>query len=710
MWRTPRNRRLPWPGYISEAWLHLIKSMGKTEGTAAGAHTLVPIETESSGFAASEAEESGVTPSSTSKEASDGGKGFAYPTKPFTSWSEDDFPNKPEHGRRGVNKILGLYTDARKALFKKRPLADNIEPICCDGVAGLFGLLFFLLVDVAYVVYACFYEGLDKDGDVHLLWMSVVLWLVILVKMARRLVRLARTKGGCWRVFAPMSRLYHSVLNGLVRLLTAPWRAVWSHVSGDEVTIQRRKDLTKNIIAAVIMLGFAAFCITYYVIMVNVENLISLSGIGLLVLISIALSRFPDKINWQPVLICFFIQLFLAFITLKTHAGYVTFDFLGKRMAEFLENSQAGSRFVFGSLECFAFSVLPMVIFFSSFTAVCFHLGIIQLIIDKPSKLATKFIKTTGPETLNAIANIFFSMTEAPLITRPYLPMSTNSELHAMIVNGFASIAGSVLAAFISFGIPANHLLISCILSAPAALAVSKIMYPETKMSPLANSEISLKMKSPYNSALEAAMVGAMEAIPICAGIVANLIALLSLYNFLNRILIWLGRRVSLQFDLTFEVIFSYVLWPIAVTMGVPIADALKVAELIGVKIFLNEFAAYQRLGLILQNRVLLAERNTSLPINYLPNGDWRFTLKNGTTVIATYGALFTEKAQVLSTYALCGFANIGSVGIFLGAMIAILPQRRVDLTNMIVYGMIGGNIACFLTGCFAGLFYDKFV
>ncbi|KAL5970976.1 Solute carrier family 28 member 3 [Taenia solium] len=648
--------------------------MEETKETTASDHTLVPIDNKSPSDTASEGRSSDATPLSKSNEPSDGNKGLDHLEKPFTCWSEDNFPNKPEQGRRGVNKVLGLYTDARTALFKKRPLTDDAEPICCDGVAGLFGLLFLLLVDIAYVAYACFYEGLDKDGDVHLLWMSVILWFVILVKMARRLVRLARLKGGCWKVFAPMERLYHYVLNGLTRLLTAPWRAIWNHVSGDEATIQRRKDLVKNI---------HRYCDSLRLLRIT-------------------------AINWEPVLICLFFQLFFAFITLKTHAGYVTFEFLGKRVAEFLENSQAGSRFVFGSLNCFAFTVLPVVIFFSSFMAVCFHLGIVQLIIDKPSKIATKFLKTTGPETLNAIANIFFSMTEAPLITRPYLPMSTNSELHAMIVNGFASIAGSVLAAFISFGVPPNHLLIACIISAPAALAISKIMYPETKISPLANSEISFKMKSPYNSALEAAMIGAMDAVPICAGITANLIAFLSIYNFFNRILVWLGRRVSLQFDLTFEVIFSYVLWPIAVTMGVPIADALKVAELIGVKMFLNEFAAYQRLGVIIKNMELLADRNTSLPIDYLPNGDWNFTLKNGTTVIATYGALFTEKAKVLCTYALCGFANIGSIGIFLGAMVTILPQRRADLTKMILNGMIGGNIACFLTGCFSGLFYDE--
>ncbi|KAH9284200.1 Sodium/nucleoside cotransporter 2 [Echinococcus granulosus] len=386
-----------------------------------------------------EAEKSDITFTLTNNEPSDGYKEFRYSEKPFTSWIEDDFPNKPDGGRRGVNKVLGLYADAQKALFKKRPFADDTEPICCDGVVGLLGFLFLLLVDIAYVIYACLCKGLDRGRDVHLLWLSVIFW----------------------------PRHY--------------------------CTICLRR------IMAAIMLGFTASCTTYYVIMVNVVNLTSLSGISLLLLISIALSKFLDKINWQPVLNCFFLQLLVAFLTLKTHAGYVTFDFLGKRMAEFLENSLAGSRFVFGASDCFAFS------------------------------------------------------TEAPLITRSYSAMSTNSELHAMIFNGFTSIAGPVLAAFISSGVPPNHLLIACIISAPAALAVSKIIYPETKISPVASSEFSLKLKSPYNSVLEAAMVNAMEAVPICAGITANLIAFLSIYNFFNRILIWLGKCGCLEFDLTFE-------------------------------------------------------------------------------------------------------------------------------------------------------------
>ncbi|CDI97497.1 sodium:nucleoside cotransporter 2 [Echinococcus multilocularis] len=316
---------------------------------------------------------SDVTFTLTDNEPSDGYKEFSYPEKPFTPWIEDDFPNKPDGGRRGVNKVLELYADAQKALFKKRPFADDTEPICCEGVVGLLGFLFLLLVDIAYVVYACLYKGLDRDRDVHL-WLSVIFWFVVLEANGR---------------------------------------------------ISRKQS------------GWVSICV------------------------------------W------------------------------------------------------------------------C--IGLFRL--------------------------LYRSSTDCSA-------MSTNSELHAMIFNGFASITGPVLSAFISSGVPPNHLLIARIISPAAALAVSKIIYPETKISPVASSEFSLKLKSNYNSVLEAAMVGAMEAVSIYAGITANLIAFLSICNFFNRILIWLGKCACLEFDLTFKVIFSYVLWPIVITMGVPMVDALKVAKI----------------------------------------------------------------------------------------------------------------------------------
>nr|CDS33868.1 solute carrier family,broadly selective sodium nucleoside [Hymenolepis microstoma] len=617
--------------------------------------------------------------------------------KQFELWDQNDFPDKPQERICGLNMILQKYASAREAIFESR-----VE----EGVLASLCLLLLLLLDVAFVAFICVTRKLQDPENVTLLWLSAIFWLVILFKLARRLARLGEQRSGCCRMFSKVAKLCSKIWRGSKRGLKAPWRRIWRNIIGNEDEVKRKKSVVKITLSFLFMGGFTLFCLIYYV---KQENLISLSGIVILVISSLLLSRHPGRVNWRPVLCCLFLQMFFSFITLKTQFGYHIFDFIGRKISTFLDHANSGATFVFGNLQCFAFSVLPVIIFFSAFMSVLFYLGIIQVLIEGPSAVAAKFLQTTGPETLNAIANILVSMNEAPLITRPYLPLSTNSELHAIFVNGFASISGSVMAAFIKYGIPANHLLIACVISAPAALAISKIMYPETKVSLLANTKLDLKLQSPYNNVLEAAMVGAMDAVPICAGIVANLIAFLSIYSFFNGILCWLGKRAGLAFDLTFESIFSYVLWPMTFTMGVPYDDSLKVAELIGLKTFLNEFVAYNRLGIIINDTSMYNARNDSFSVKYLSNGGISFVMGANTTVTANYGVLLSEKAKVIATYALCGFANIGSIGISLGVMGTMLPQRRKDLSSMVIYAMIGGNFACLLTGCFAGLFYEKY-
>ncbi|VDN09082.1 unnamed protein product [Dibothriocephalus latus] len=344
-------------------------------------------------------------------------------------------------------------------------------------------------------------------------------------------------------------------------------------------------------------------------------------------------------------------QFILGLITLRTKAGYNFFKFLGEMMSTFLKNTAEGSGFVFGDLPHFGFTVLPVVIFFSSFISILFHLGVISILIEKPSALAKKVMGTTGPETLNAIANMFVGMTEAPLITRPYLHLMTGSELHAIMVNGFASVAGSVLAAYIKFGVSPHDLMIACVMSAPAGLAISKILHPETKRAPLAS------LKS-------------LESVKI-------------LYRFMNGLLTWFGERAQIPTPLTFELIFSYLLWPVAFTMGVPQEDCFKVAELIGVKMMLNEFAAYK-----------------SLVTGHLLNASYNFL---------STACFQSDRAVLIVTYCLCGFANIGSIGIMLGSMVTMLPHRRNELSGMVLSAMIGGTVACFLTGSFAGKLFAPF-
>ncbi|VDN09339.1 unnamed protein product [Dibothriocephalus latus] len=349
----------------------------------------------------------------------------------MTEWTGEDFPRKKFKIHNGLNTILQSYADCRRKIFgyqKHHDIDDSeateddlkaetveydtvdMEDVCCDGTAGISGLIFILLIDIAYVAYATVCNQLATEDDIRLLWLSVIVWLFILVKVYRRLARLGRRRGGC---FAPFNSCQRAVNKGWKRFLyccQAPWHACWARANGSEKSVRRKKRLTINIIVITLMLSFVLLCLIFFVILKDFRNLISISGMILLILLCVAISWNPGSINWQPPLVGLFIQLLFAVLTLQTRAGFLAFQFLGDRMAQFLENSLAGSNLLFADYDCFAFKVLPVLIFFSSFISVMFHLGIISILIDKPSIVVTKLMGTTGPETLNAIANMFVSM------------------------------------------------------------------------------------------------------------------------------------------------------------------------------------------------------------------------------------------------------------------------------------------------------------
>ncbi|BHF72584.1 hypothetical protein SprV_0401565200 [Sparganum proliferum] len=639
--------------------------------------------------------------------------------KPVELWTADDFPERTRSAPRGFDRLLQGYADIRRRIFTSEESRRRVEKtvsvrdekatgsIRCSGIPGLCVLLGLLLVSLLYVAYCCHVSSIADTQTKRLLGLAAVLWFGLLVAIFRRLVHQGHVHGGCFAFFSKFSSWLSDNWSKTRRWLKTSWIDLWSRGKcGKNAKAKWKLCVQICIISAMILV--VCLCLLFFVILVDYRNLISLSGVILNLLFCIVISRHPGKINWQPVLVGLFLQFVLGLVTLRTKAGYEFFEFLGEMMKKFLRNSAAGSSFVFGDLSPFGFTVLPVVIFFSSFISILFHLGIISILVEKPSRLAKKVMGTTGPETLNAIANMFVGMTEAPLITRPYLHHMTGSELHSIMVNGFASVAGSVLAAYVKFGVSAHHLLIACVMSAPAGLAVSKVLYPETKRAPLSSLRSLESVKIKYANIVEAAMAGAMDAVPIVAGIAANLIAFLSLYQFMNNLLIWFGECAQMPTPLTFELIFSYLLWPVAFTMGVPQEDCFKVAELIGVKMMLNEFAAYKNLGKLIDNQALFRQRNTSEPYTVLPAGDWRVMMGNGSFVILKGGTLLTNRAVIIGTYCLCGFANIGSVGIMLASMVTMLPHRRKELTGMVLSSMIGGTVACFLTACFAGLFYNE--
>ncbi|XP_013421719.1 solute carrier family 28 member 3 [Lingula anatina] len=444
----------------------------------------------------------------------------------------------------------------------------------------------------------------------------------------------------------------------------------------------------------------------------NPYNLVSAAGILVYVLLMFVFSHNPARVKWRPVIWGLSLQFIIALLILRTSWGFEAFKWLGDRVTEFLANSDAGAAFVFGSdtymHHFFAFKVLSVVVFFSTAISVLYYLGVMQVVIRKVAWVMQVSMGTTAGESLNAAGNIFIGQTEAPLMIRPLLPNMTNSEIHAVMTGGFATIAGSVLAAYIIFGVPANHLLSASVMSAPAALAMAKLFYPETKKSKTTSKDIQVMETLKERNIIEAASSGASSSIKLVANIAANLIAFLALLEFVNATLKWCGHRVGLEPplypELTFQLICSYVLWPFAFVMGTDAVDCRKVAELIGIKTFLNEFVAYDALGKLINNRDILqsyTKQNFTEGPQYI--FDVIFLPATNQTLV---GGVLTPRSEVIATYALCGFANLASIGVQLGGLGAMAPSRKRDLAKVVVRAMIAGNVACFLTACIAGLLY----
>ncbi|KAH9523621.1 hypothetical protein Btru_040467 [Bulinus truncatus] len=343
-----------------------------------------------------------------------------------------------------------------------------------------------------------------------------------------------------------------------------------------------------------------------------------------------------------------------------------------------------------------------------------YYLGAMQAIIKLVGKFLSFCLGTSATESVNAAGNIFIGQTEAPLLIRPFLKDMTNSEIHAVMTGGFATIAGAVMAAYITYKVPANHLLSASAMSAPAALAMSKLFYPETAKSKHSDKDVYNFEKGTERNLIEAASNGASVSVKLVANIAVNLIAFVALLQFINATLTWFGDRVGVD-GFTFQFICSYIFWPISFLMGVDQEDCRIVAELIGTKIFLNEFVAYVDLSKFINNRIALNDYLANYTGSFNTTGNispgWRWVGEdiylNSTGVTLQRGVL-SPKSVVLATYALCGFSNLSSMGIQLGALGAMAPNRKSDLSKIVFRAMLAGNVACFLTACSAGLFYEE--
>ncbi|KAK2842260.1 hypothetical protein Q5P01_012460 [Channa striata] len=415
------------------------------------------------------------------------------------------------------------------------------------------------------------------------------------------------------------------------------------------------------------------------------EQLISFGGVCVFILLVFLFSAHRRAVSWRPVFWGLGMQFCIGLFVIRTQPGVIAFRWLGDQVTIFLNYTKKGSSFVFGEdliTNIFAFQALPIIVFFSSVMSILYFLGAMQWLILKISWVMQVTMGTSSTETLSVAGNIFVGQTEAPLLIRPYLKDMTKSEIHAVMTGGFATIAGSVMGAFISFGIDASSLISASVMAAPCALAISKLSYPETEETAF-KSEKNIKVAcGDEQNILEAASSGASASIGLVANIAANLIAFLAILAFINESLSWFGGMVGYP-SITFQLICSYVFMPVAFMMGIPYEESFTVAELIGTKLFLNEFVAYENLSKMKSNR-----------------------LSGMDEIIGGARQWISVRSEIITTYALCGFANFSSLGIMIGGLSSITPSRRSDISLLVLRAMITGTCVSLINSCIAGLLY----
>ena len=426
----------------------------------------------------------------------------------------------------------------------------------------------------------------------------------------------------------------------------------------------------------------------------------SLLGMLVLTLLAWSLSVDRSRVPWRVVGWGITLQVVFALFILKTRVGEAIFDGVTRVVVALLGFTVEGARFIFGNLvynnvpvgtgvvgqggfsavagqvaqtgASFAFNVLPTIIFFSSLMTVLYHLGVMQLVVKGVAWVMQRTMRTSGAETLSAAGNIFVGQTEAPLLIKPFVEKMTMSELMAVMTGGFATVAGGVLAAYVGmllayFPDIAGHLMAASVMSAPAALVVAKLMYPEDGVPETAGT-LRASVEKPDVNVIDAAARGAGDGLSLALNVGAMLLAFVALVYLMNALLGWVGGLVGFE-GLTMETILGWVLSPLAWLMGVPWSDAGTVASLMGVKTVLNEFFAYLQLS---------GELAQGTPLH--------------------------PRSVIIATYALSGFANFSSIAIQIGGIGGIAPSRRHDLSRIGLRAMIAGSIAAFMTATVAGM------
>ena len=401
------------------------------------------------------------------------------------------------------------------------------------------------------------------------------------------------------------------------------------------------------------------------------ETLISLLGIGILFGLGILLSVERHQINWRTVGFALLLQFALGGISLYFPLGVAVLEAISNAVSSVLNNAQDGIDFVFGSIGAFemgfifAFHVLPVIVFFSSLVSVLYHLGIMGWLIRIIGGALQRLLRTSRAESMSATANIFVGQTEAPLIVKPYIADMTRSELFAIMVGGMSTVAGSVLAGYVLLGVEIQYLLAASFMAAPGGFLMAKLLLPEAEKIVSEEEEFTLDFESHVN-VIDAAASGASSGMSLALNVGAMVLAFVGLIALVNTLLSSLGAMIGLA-DLSLQLLLGYAFQPLAFIVGIPWEETRLAGSLIGQKLVFNEFVAF----------VSFTDQMT----------------------------LLSDRSQAIVTFALCGFANFSSIGIVLGGIGMMAPNRRKDIAELGLRAVFAGFMANLMSAAIAGFF-----
>jgi CNT family concentrative nucleoside transporter len=425
------------------------------------------------------------------------------------------------------------------------------------------------------------------------------------------------------------------------------------------------------------------------------ERFTGVLGIMLILAIAFLFSNNRKAINYRLVFSGLGIQLLLALFILKTTPGQNLFAWVGHKIEQLLQLADKGGEFVFGGLIkpellkpifgdqysfLFMFKIMPTIIFVAVLVNIAYHIGLMQIIVSFFARIVHTLMRVSGSEALSNVASAFVGQVEAQIMIKPYLSTMTMSELLASMSGSMACIAGGVMAVYISMGVPAPYLLAASIMAAPAALVISKIVYPETEESETKGA-VKLEVKKSHANLLDAISHGASDGLKVSLNVIAMLIGFIALIALVNMILAKIGVLLattglnlgSIGIDinhLSLNSIFGSVFSIFAFAMGVPSQDTFIVGGLMGSKIVINEFVAYSQL----------------------------------TPMIAQH--IMQPKSIIIASFALCGFANFSSIAIQVGGIGELAPERRSDLARLGFRALLCGTLASYLSATLAGIMY----